>query len=347
MTDKVISKTELRTWLASLLANYQVVAPAAADSGPARWKDIDANTEVDVTGNGMLMAVKEYLLPPYETLFTVNGKKGEEKIESGARPLAPDTRHPSLMIGLRLCDARAISVLDSVYLHGQFADPYYAARRENLVTMATVCDDPRWSCFCTSVGDLNEWAKAVDAMITDLSDKLYVAPISETGEKLTQGSFFSAPTPEETAKKDQVWTKLLALPKRPFAGKDLSKDLNWDDPVWAEIAKKCVGCGICSYMCPSCSCFDMQDETTGSTIERYRCRDTCQSCDFTMMGHGHNPRPEKTMRARQRVMHKFKYQMEQFSTLGCTGCGRCVESCPVNVDLRDVLGRITGMRNEG
>ena len=135
---------------------------------------------------------------------------------------------------------------------------------------------------------------------------------------------------------------LLALPKKSFAGKDISKKVDWEDPIWAEMAQKCLGCAVCSYMCPSCSCFDIQDETTGSTIERYRCRDTCQFTDFTLMGAGHNPRPEKKMRVRQRVMHKFKYQMEQFQMLGCTGCGRCVENCPVNIDLRAVLERVAG-----
>lgn len=245
------------------------------------------------------------------------------------------------MIGLKLCDVKAISVLDAIYLkQGPFQDPYYAARRENLALIATVCDDPRWSCFCTSVGNLDEWRKSADVMITDLGDKIYVEPTTDTGEKLTQGDFFKSPSPEDTAKKSEVWTKLLALPKRSFAGQDITAKVNWEEPIWAEMAKKCLGCGICSYMCPSCSCFDIQDETIGSTIERYRCRDTCQSCDFTLMGAGHNPRPEKTMRVRQRVMHKFKYQPEQYSLLGCTGCGRCVESCPVNIDMREIISRI-------
>lgn len=335
MSDKVIAKSNLRSWLASLVANYEVVAPSAREAGPSGWKDINSHGDINIGAGQMLMAAKEFLLPAQDVLFRYNTKKGEEKLE----PPQLDGK-PKLMIGLTLCDVRAISVLDSVYLDGRFRDPYYAARRDNLALMATVCDDPRWSCFCTTVGDLNEWAKGVDALITDLGDKIYVAPVTETGEKLVQGEFFSDPTAEETAKKSEVWANLLALPKRSFADKDVSKIVEWDDPIWEEMAKKCVGCGVCSYMCPSCSCFDIQDETTGSVVERFRCRDTCQFTDFTLMGAGHNPRPEKKMRVRQRVMHKFKYQMEQFQMIGCTGCGRCVESCPVNIDLREVLSRI-------
>jgi len=335
MPDKVIAKTDLRQWLASLMADCTVVAPLAGESGPARWRDINGTQDIDITTNRMLMAAKEFLLPVDDVLLRYQGKKGQEKLETPG----VESR-PTLMIGLRLCDVRAISVLDSVYLEGRFRDPYYAARRERLALIATVCDDPRWSCFCTTVGDLEEWAKGADALLTDLGDKVYVSPQTETGEKLAQGAFFKDPTEEEMRKKSEVWTNLLALPKRPFAGKDMSETLDWDDPIWEEMARKCLGCGVCSYMCPSCSCFDIQDIVTGSTVERYRCRDTCQFSDFTQMGAGHNPRPEKKMRVRQRVMHKFKYQTEQFQLVGCTGCGRCVESCPVNIDLRDVLSRV-------
>lgn len=336
MPDKVISKTDLRQWLASLMINHDVIAPVGREAGPATWKDIDGKEEIEIGAGGMVMAAKEYLLPVHDVLFRYKGKKGEETLES------PEiSKKPKLMIGLRLCDARAISVLDSVYLDGRFRDPYYAARRENLTLMATVCDDPRWSCFCTSVGDLNEWAKSVDALVTDMGDKVYVSPVTEKGEKLLSAPAFKDPTEEETKKKSQVWENLLAMPKRSFADKDISQSVSWDDPIWKEMADRCLGCGACSYQCPSCTCFDIQDDTEGDTIERYRCRDTCQFTDFTHMGHGHNPRPEKTMRARQRVMHKFKYQMEQFNMIGCTGCGRCVENCPVNIDLREILSKIT------
>ena len=304
MADKVLAKSDLRLWLETLVPDYEVIAPMPREAGPATWKDINGKRDINVDSDQMLMAAKEFLLPAQETLFRYT--KGEETVE---QPKLDGK--PKLMIGLRLCDARAISVLDSVYLKGAFTDPYYAARREKLALMATVCDDPRWSCFCTSVGDLNEWAKGVDVLITDMGDKIYVAPTTAIGEKLVQGAFFKDPTPEETQKKTQVWDNLLALPKKPFAGKEIVAKFDWDDPMWAELAKKCLGCGACSYLCPSCSCFDMQDETVGNVTERFRCRDTCQFSDFTHMGHGHNPRPEKTMRVRQRVMHKFKYQMEQ------------------------------------
>ncbi|MBI2843923.1 MAG: 4Fe-4S dicluster domain-containing protein [Armatimonadetes bacterium] len=336
MADKVIAKTDLRKWLAGMAADHDVIAPIGREAGPATWKDINGTQDIDITANQMVMAAKEFLLPVHDVLFRFHTRKGEERLE------VPDlTNKSTVMIGLRLCDVRAISVLDAVYYNqGPFRDAYYAARRDKLALVAAVCDDPRWSCFCTTVGDLKEWKLGADVLITDLGDKIYVQPVTEKGEGLLQGDFFSSPSEDDVRKKSEVWANLLALPKRPFAGKDISKIVSWDDPVWEEQARKCIGCGICTFMCPTCSCFDIQDETTGSVIERYRCRDTCQFSDFTMMGAGHNPRPEKKMRVRQRVLHKFKYQVEQFDLIGCTGCGRCVESCPVNIDIRGIVSHI-------
>lgn len=332
MADKVIAKTDLAKWIKELASKFTVIAPEADEQGHARWKEAAPDKEFDYTAGRNAMAAKEFLLPAYELLFRYKKDSLEE--------ILPEDEKTVIMMGLTLCDAHAIQVLDSVYLDGKFKDPYYAARREKLALVASVCDKPRWSCFCTSVGDLEQWAKDVDVLITDIGDSIYVQPVSELGEKIVEGEFFRTPTEEETTKKEDIWQRQLALPKRLFAGRDIYKMVDWDDAIWTEIAKKCVGCGACSYLCPSCSCFDIQDEVCGDVVERFRCRDTCQFTDFTLMGAGHNPRPEKTMRVRQRIMHKFKYQIEQFGMLGCTGCGRCVEACPVNIDLREVLTEI-------
>jgi len=245
---------------------------------------------------------------------------------------------PRIMMGLRACDARAISVLDHVYLDGEIKDPYYLARRKNMVLVGNVCDEPRWSCFCTSVGNPVEWLKDLDAVTTDIGDSIVVTANTPAGEALL--SDMSDMSDEQKKLKEAAWNKLASLPTQPFAGKLQNDFLSWDDPIWQKYARKCMGCGICSYLCPSCSCFDIQDERVGGEIERYRCRDTCQSCYFTLMGHGHNPRPEKKMRMRQRLSHKFKYQPTQFGIIGCTGCGRCVELCPVNMDIRIALSEV-------
>ncbi|MDO8684784.1 MAG: 4Fe-4S dicluster domain-containing protein [Armatimonadota bacterium] len=334
--DKVISKDKLIQWIDSLRQTYEVVGPVKAADGPAAFTDVDSHSEIVLNNAAWTLPPKDYLLPRTETLVVYNEKSEDEQIRV---PLAEDK--PRIMMGLRACDARAIAVLDHVYLDGELKDPYYAARRKGMIMVGNVCEDARWSCFCTSVGDPIEWLNDLDAVTTDIGDSVVVTANTPAGERLlSDTSDMSDPSDEQINQKTAAWSKMAALPKRPFADKLAADFLAWDGPIWEKYSRKCIGCGICSYLCPSCSCFDIQDERVGGEIERFRCRDTCQSCYFTRMGAGHDPRPEKKMRVRQRLSHKFKYQQQQFNIIGCTGCGRCVELCPVNLDIRLVLSEV-------
>lgn len=334
MTDRVITKSQVPELLRALMAEFTVVAPLPRDGAPAEFAEIKPGDEPILDGSQAMMPPKDYLLPRYETLLKVDKGPDGVKVES----TIPEDK-PRAMLGVWLPDAQAIQVLDRVFLDDRFKDPYYAARRENTLIAAVIPREPRWSWFCSSVDDVETWRDNVDAIFYDLGDRYFVESRSERGQALLQGAAFSEAGDEDRAAKDTVWRGFVGDNALPFAGKALYANLEWNDDIWAEIARKCIGCGMCSYMCPSCSCFDIQDEVRGHCTERYRCRDTCQFEDFTLMGHGHNPRATQLPRSRQRLLHKFKYQHEQFGVVGCTGCGRCVEMCPVNVDIRDVLSR--------
>lgn len=121
----------------------------------------------------------------------------------------------------------------------------------------------------------------------------------------------------------------------------------FDSPLWGTIAERCLGCGVCTYLCPTCHCFDISDKIKGERGRRMRSWDSCQYALFTMHASGHNPRPSKRERMRQRIMHKFLYAQDNFKETFCVGCGRCVRSCPVNLDIREnvallATGNITG-----
>jgi sulfhydrogenase subunit beta (sulfur reductase) len=342
MSEKIISKNNIKTWIEDLAKNCTVVAPMPRNDAPAEFREIKPGDEPIIDGSKPMMPPKDWLLPRYETLFKVNVGKGETIVE----PAVPENK-PAVMLGVWLPDAQAIMVLDRVFLDDKFNDPYYAARRENTVIVAVMPAEKRWSWFCNSTDDVETWKDSVDVLMYDLGEKFYVEGISAKGEEIITGSVFTEPSEADTIARNQVWDQFAKCEKLPFAEKKLYENLAWEDPAWAEISQKCIACGMCSYMCPSCSCFDIQDETCGSCIERYRCRDTCQFEDFTLMGAGHNPRDNQLPRSRQRLLHKFKYQHEQFGVVGCTGCGRCVELCPVNVDIRDVLTRICSKERKG
>ena len=331
--DKVILKTELLSWLRSLASRYRVIGPVSREDAPPEFHDIDSKTDIVLDNRSWAMSPREYLLPREELLFTAKGKGGEQTVS------APENSdNPVLLAGLKLCDAKAIQILDKVYLEGEFKDPYYAAKREKVTLLGNICTEARWSCFCTSVGGPLAWVEILDASITDIGDKFYITSRTEKGDALLSGANLLEPTEKDKRKAEEVWQALAATPMQPFAGKDLASLVNWEHPVWAEVAKRCLACGVCNYLCPSCSCFDIQDETVAvDCVERFRCRDTCQFSNFTKMGAGHNPRAAQLPRSRQRVMHKFSYQPEQIGTYGCSGCGRCIEACPVNIDVRQIL----------
>jgi len=334
MSDKIISKSEIQDYLRALAEKFTVVAPMPRRDAPAEFVEINSGDEPILAGSRPMMPPKDYLLPRYETLLKVDRGPEGIKIESAI----PEDK-PRVMLGVWLPDAQAIQVLDRVFLDKNFVDPYYAARRRNTLIAAVIPREPRWSWFCSSVDDVEEWRKNVDAIFYDLGDRYFVEPKSEKGQALVNLPMMTEAGDEDKVEKDKVWQRFVEQDILPFARKALYEQLEWDNPIWAEIAQKCLGCGICSYMCPSCSCFDIRDDMHDICIERYRCRDTCQFEDFTLMGAGHNPRSTQLPRSRQRLLHKFKYQHEQFGVVGCTGCGRCVELCPVNVDIRDILSR--------
>jgi sulfhydrogenase subunit beta (sulfur reductase) len=334
MADKVIAKDKTGEFVKALQSQYTVVAPMERGDAPAEFRELETGETPVLDGSKHMMTPKDYLLPRHEVLVKIDTAGGSATVET---PLPEDK--PRVMLGAWLADAQAIQVLDRVFLDKKFVDPYYSRRRENLAVVAVIPAEMRWSWFCGSVDDVETWKANVDAVMYDLGDKFYFEVISEKGAVLAEIASLGDAGETDTAKKNELWDQFKSTGALPFAGKALYENLAWDDPIWDEISQKCIACGMCSFMCPSCSCFDIQDETHGTCVERYRCRDTCQFEDFTLMGHGHNPRTTQLPRSRQRLLHKFRYQHEQFGVVGCTGCGRCVELCPVNVDIREALTR--------
>lgn len=332
--SKVISKDKTSDFLTALMAKHTVVAPMPRHEAPAEFKELQPGDRPIIDGSHAMMPPKDYFLPRYEVLVKVEQGKEGVKLET---PI-PESK-PRVMLGAWLPDLQGIQVLDRVFLDKKFTDPYYAARRENTILVAVMPARPRWSWFCASLDDVEGWKKNVDAVMYDLGDRFYVEVTSDKGSKIVEGPFFADPTDADTAEKNGIWESFKTSTSLPVGEAKIYENLSWENPIWGEIAEKCIACGMCSYMCPSCSCFDIQDETCGSCVERYRCRDTCQFEEFTLMGHGYNPRDNQLPRSRQRLLHKFQYQGQQFGVVGCTGCGRCVELCPVNVDIRDILVR--------
>jgi len=177
----------------------------------------------------------------------------------------------------------------------------------------------------------------MDLYFTDIGDRYFVEASSQEGEELLDVSQFQPATEADIQVAESVRQKTLGMLPEPADHMAASTSYDWNHPIWIDLAQKCLGCGVCAFLCPTCHCFDIQDCMKGTQGSRFRCWDTCQFEKFTLMGAGHNPRPSKKERTRQRVFHKFKYSVERYRILGCVGCGRCIAACPVNIDVRQVI----------
>ena len=257
---------------------------------------------------------------------------------------------PFVLFGVKACDYKAIEVLDRVFLADP-VDSYYQARREATTIVTLACSKPEESCFCKVFG-IDATAPCGDVTTWLDENYLYWQANTEKGEALTAlVADLLEEGGEESVATQQESTKAI-LEKLPFSALDLSRfkpeNLNdlFNDPAWEEMSEACLGCGTCTFVCPTCQCFDIRDFKTSEGVLRYRCWDSCMYSDFTLMAHG-NSRTTQMQRFRQRFMHKLVYYPSQNDGLySCVGCGRCVNKCPQNLNIVKVIKTLGGKNDD-
>ncbi|MFC1949267.1 4Fe-4S dicluster domain-containing protein [Chloroflexota bacterium] len=336
MEEKIIKKTDIAKWLDSLIQEYEVFAPVKEDD-LILFDRISSAGEAVLDYQNSKMPPKRILFPQSETLFSYGSTKDAAKIEA---PPVPEK--PQLIFGIRPCDARSLTLLDSVF-DGDSKDPYYLNRRSNTSVVSIGCIKPNSTCFCNWVGGSPFSTEGSDLLLIDIGDEYVVQVVSDKGASLLESGGFENAGKDKLALAAEV-TKTAETSMAPGVEIDSLKEKlasSFDDPVWKLLTEKCLGCGVCTYLCPTCHCFDIVDEVVGSNGERLRIWDSCQFPQFTLQASGDNPRPTVKERFRQRIMHKFSYFADNYDKIACVGCGRCVIECPVNLDIRQVLNRIS------
>jgi sulfhydrogenase subunit beta (sulfur reductase) len=334
----LIAEKRIAAWIEALLAAGRVVAPVRSDAqrdGAVRWGVVKAANEVCLGYSNMPEAPKAFFFPAAERLLAYRRARGNYNAVAETRPDVA----PTVLLGVRPCDARALLLLDAVFLGGPYDDPYYRARREATLVVSLACARPRATCFCQALGSGPADRAGADVLLRPSGGDYVAEAVTPRGE--TWLAAFGFPPAGEAALCLAVEGEAAALarlrPGPPIEALADGLPGLYGDAVWERIAEKCLGCGACTYACPTCHCFTIEDRALTGGGERLRAWDSCQYGGFTAQASGHNPRPSGAARWRQRAMHKFDYLPRNVGRYGCVGCGRCILACPVGMDIRAVV----------
>lgn len=339
MEKKLIKKDALAGIINKLSEQMLVYAPVK-DEDNVLFKALEKGMEPLVDYSNTRNAPKNFFFPKTETMMRyMRTERGMEL--SGEEEGAQE----AILFGVRPCDARSFILLDKVFDQEKYKDSYYIDKREKTTIISLACIHPPYStCFCTSVGGHPMSEEGADVLLTDIGDNYLAEFITPKGEKLLEkmGDLPAADGSADEKKKAFSESAEKEI-KSHIPGKDIKPwlDDNFEHPFWDTIHQSCLACGTCTYLCPTCHCFDITDEVKGSDGKRIRTWDSCMYWLFTHETSGHNPRTSQKQRWRQRLMHKFKYFVDNFDAIACVGCGRCVMYCPVNIDIRKIVTDIS------
>ncbi len=338
MEQKVISRENLGKWLDAIAREYDLIAPTM-DDDIVLFKEVKSAARVVLDYNNTVLPAKDHFFPQTETVFRFKAEAGQLAIEP-----EPPLARPRVLFGVRPCDLKSIALLDHVF-DGDFQDAQYLDKRARTVLVGLGCNTPQPTCFCGSFGIEPGSSPAADLFFTEIESGYLVNIQSEKGkEALQKGwSFFADPDAGQVKEASERAANAKKALKLSLDTRGVKEELDhfFESPYWDEISPKCLTCGICTYICPTCHCFDIND-TSGQTGERFRCWDSCMFTDFTRMAGGHNPRPTKKERVRQRFLHKLRYFPDRYKEYACVGCGRCLQKCPVHMDITQIISDVKG-----
>jgi len=336
MFFRMMAKDRLPDLVRGLAIAHEVVGPVAKGDSFVFAPVTDAamlRLDYDTT----ILPPKKYFVHPSDELMRFRVSDGRVSSETPAA-------HPRVIFGMHPCDLNALLLMDNVFL-GEYEDPYYRARRDATLLVGVSCE-PTDRCFCDAWGT-DEIHSGFDLFLTDLGDEYFVSVRSVKGAELLDEYVETRTITSDDTRAFQDRTHAF---KDSFTAKvDTSQiplllDAKFDDAVWDELGERCLSCGACSMVCPTCYCFDVKDRLTpdGAEGSRYRVWDSCQFSEFAEVAHGHNFRESRASRVKYRYYHKQWGYLSKFERVLCVGCGRCSRACKAGIDPRVVIDALQG-----
>jgi len=340
MSLMILDKGAVAPLVNALMADYRVVGPQA--KGPKfAFEPITDPAQLRLDYDTTILPPKKVFQPPEERLATFT-RQGEPSVETVIEAV------PTVLLGVHTCDLRAIQLLDQAFSE-EYADAHYLERRKQTVIVSLECLEPcDEHAFCKSMGTLTT-GEGYDLHLTDLGAAYAVDVATEKGEQLLADyATMGKATDAEMRRLNEVlgakWPRFTYRLNFEAAELPAMMSTAYDHPLWDELGERCLACGSCTNVCPTCYCFNVFDEVNMALTEGERRRrwDSCQLDEFARVAGGENFREARKDRQRHRFMRKGKYITEKFGELGCVGCGRCIRACVANISIVDGFNTIHG-----
>ncbi len=321
----------------------RAIKPFGTLWGPVKSGDqfalekVNDYSEIDLTALRTKIPFKKLLFPPTFSMFSFH----EENIQ----PVLEDLPK-QVIFGLHPCDIHGLMIMDSFFsMH--YPDPYYMERRKRTAIIALSCI-PDEKCFCKTT-NTHYAEKGFDLGLSDLGDFFIVWVGSSLGDDMIREcpELMDENIGHDDLEKYVKWREYRESQfklEMDFTGMPSIMELSWDSPIWEELGEKCLSCGACTIVCPTCPCFNVIDEINLKNTEGRRIRrwDSCMFREYSMVAGGHNFRESRAARLKLRFTHKLQAFVGQFGEPACVGCGRCIDTCPVDIDIKTVGLRLKG-----
>ena len=332
-----IEKNQWAEGLDTLRKSFRLLGPVKEDTYYS-FKELKKSEQPDFSFLNTRLSPKSLLFPQSEAIVEYSLDSREE--DHHVMKAIEADESPRAVLGIRPCDAKAVTLVNLNFDTPEYKDPYWVKTLAATTFIGLACDNPKSTCFCTSVGCGPYHEEGLDLLLADEGEKYLAKILTQKGQKFLEAAGWETVDEDTTtlfdSKKEAAEAKITSTVATGNLKDQDILDLH-GAPFWEEVSFACLNCGTCTYTCPTCWCFDLQDEVHGNSGKRFKNWDSCMFPLFTLHTTGHNPRGTKLQRVRQRFMHKLKYFVDKYDQgIMCVGCGRCVNQCPVNIDIRRV-----------